>query len=593
MTQYGNLSDNLKPRKSTHILGINSFFEHPAVAIISDGELVFAMEDERLTRIKHGKSYTPYKTFIPYDTIYAALKSQGLRVSDLDEVAYSYNRWEHLKGITGCFTGQRLSSFREEMQAFRMVSNVKPALSSGYELLQRYRDRINPEDFKAVPYKEWDHHSSHAASAFFYSGYKDALVVVADGSGEKACTSIYVGSSNGIKKIKQISLPHSLGFFYSFMTSYLGFEPYSDEYKVMGLAAYGQDTFAKEMKQLLQTRPEGGYYLDLDNARNLEKVFGQKRKYGEPIDQKYADIAKSAQVRLEEVLLHVVDYHLQATGQSNLCLAGGTFLNILANARLADLPRVKQLYVQPAAHDAGTAIGAAALSWIQRGGQPQISHGSMCLGTEHSDDEIEKVLKQANATYERYDNENMIAKVAQLLADEKIVGLYRGRIEFGPRALGNRSIIASPKSERTREKLNELKVREQFRPLAPIVTEEAFEHFFDGHPNRYMMLKVSVKENMKEQIPAVVHADGSARSQVINQEHDPFLHKLLTEFEKLKGIPVLINTSLNVRGRPIDESPSDALASFYTSGIDYIMMGKFLVKNLQQHTPKQKPFPSP
>lgn len=561
------------------ILGINNYFEHPAVALIIDGELVFAVEDERFTRIKHGKIYTPYKTFIPYNAIYATLKSHNLTFKDLDEVAFSYSRKEHIKGLLGCFTGRRISSFREELSAFRSASNIWKALKSGYELPQKYRGIISPTDVKNVAYKEWDHHVSHAASAFFCSGFTDSLIVVADGSGEIACTSIYIGKGKNIHKIAQISLPNSLGFFYSFITKHLGFEPFSDEYKVMGLAAYGEDKYRTEMEKLVENQPNGKYVVNMQKLYNLSSLLGEMRPHDGLLEQRHKDIARSAQNKLEETLEHIVRYFMQETDMNNLCLAGGIFLNILANARLVELSLVKNFFIQPASHDAGTAIGAAALSWVNRGGKPQIDYPSMFLGTEYDDHEIEKVLTISNVKYELLDKNTTVIKLAGLLAKENIIALYRGRMEFGPRALGNRSLLASPKSRRTHEKLNELKVREQFRPLAPLVTFESFEKYFIGKPSRYMMLTVKVREEAKQIMPAVVHQDGTARTQVIYKEHDEFLFNLLKTFENQSGIPVLINTSMNVRGKPIDENPYDALATFLTSGIDYLMIGNFLIKN--------------
>lgn len=562
-----------------NILGINNFFEHPAVALISDGKLVFAMEEERITRIKHGKSYTPYKTFIPFHSIYAAFKTLNITFQDIDEVAFSYNKWKHLKGIWGCLIGRRLSSLKEELSAFWSAYNIWPALHSGYELPLRYANSFNLAEVKNKPFKEWDHHLSHAASAFYCSGFDKSLILVSDGSGENACTSVYLGTNNKIKLINKVELPNSLGFFYSFITKHLGFEPFSDEYKVMGMSAYGEDRYRAEMDALVYPLNNGLYQVDIKKLRALDTLFGKPRGYNAPIEQKHFDMANSAQKKLEEILGHLAHTYMKYTNMQNICLAGGTFLNILANSHIAQLSQVKNIFIQPASHDAGTAIGSAALSWVANGGTPQLLYDSMFLGTSYNNDEIEKILKLAGLDYVALDNEKLIQTIADLLAKENIIALFRGKMEFGPRSLGNRSLIASPKSARTRYKLNELKVREQFRPLAPIVPPENFSDFFEGQLCRYMMFTVRVREEMKNKIPAVVHNDGTARAQVIYKEHDEFLYKLLKAFEVKSGIPILINTSLNVRGKPIDESPQDALSSFFTSGIDYIVLGNFLVKN--------------
>ncbi len=563
-----------------NILGINSFFEHPAVALIRDGELAFAIEDERLTRIKHGKSYTPYRTYIPFDGMHAALRSQGLKSSDLDAIAYSYDSGLHLRSsLWGSLLGHRYSTICEEWAAYRSVARIPAVLTSNFDIPWRYRDRLCAEDLSKVPYHEWNHHLSHAASAFFCSGYDEALVVVSDGSGEQACTSIYTGRGASLEKVTEIVLPHSLGLFYSFITCHIGFQPFSDEYKVMGLAAYGKPTFKRQMEQLVGLRPDGSYWVNASTMRRLETLLGPVRQPGVPLENRHRDIAHSAQVHLEEVLVHLVTHHLRVTGMRKLCLAGGTFLNCVANGRLAALVAAEDIFVQPAAHDAGTAIGAAALSWINAGGKPQLKYDSYCLGTAYSDEDIEATLCQARANYRRLDDD-AVQKIANLLAAEQTLAIFRGSMEFGPRALGHRSIIASPRSVRTRKMLNELKVREQFRPLAPIVASEAFDKLFDGTPNRYMMMTSRVRSDARERIPAVVHADGSARVQIVRPQDDPFLHDVLTAFGERAGTPVLINTSLNVRGKPIDESPTQAISSFYTSGLDFLLIGPFLVNRI-------------
>lgn len=350
-----------------NILGINSYFEHPSVALISNGELVFAMEDERFTRIKHGKSYTPYKTSFPIDSIYAALNFHGITLADIKEIAYSYNKWIHLKSLWGCFTGHRMSSINEEIAAFRSVSNLKNAMCGGYEIPRSYRHIMNPKDFYHINIHEWNHHISHAASAFFCSGFDEALVFVIDGSGERACSSVYLGKGKYLKKIREISLPHSLGFFYSAITEHLGFEPFSDEYKVMGLAAYGENRYKDKLKSVINLSEDGGYKINIRLLKNLTLVLGPKRSYGAPIEQMHKDIAKSAQLCLEEAIEEFVKHAIKQTKINNICVAGGTFLNILVNARLAALKDVKSIFVQPAAHDAGTAIGSAALSAIKYG----------------------------------------------------------------------------------------------------------------------------------------------------------------------------------------------------------------------------------
>ena len=560
------------------ILGINSFFEHPAAALLVDGELVYAAEDERFTRVKHGKKYSPYTAYVPYAAIHSGLKHCGLKASDIDLVAVSYDRWRHLRAsVTGCLTGRRLSSLREEFAAWRAAGQVRRALVENHELPRRYRSVWRTGDFAGTAYVEWDHHLAHAASAFYCSGFERSLVVVADGSAEKACTSIYLGEGGRLSRIDSIDLPHSLGFLYSFVTGHLGFEPFGDEYKVMGLAAYGEPSRVDSVRQLLQLEPGGRYRIDMKKLRSLEAVFGPAREADEALTQDHKDIARSLQFCLEEALIHVVGHHIRIRGEENLCVAGGTFLNCVANAKLARLEGVTGFFAQPAAHDAGTAIGAAALSWAAAGGAPQIRYDSMLLGPAYCDDSIETVLKEARVAYRKLPREALIAETANRLNDEEVIAFFQGRMEFGPRALGARSFLASPRSDRTRERLNIIKGREQFRPLAPLVTEAAYDRFFDGVPNRYMMLAVTAREEAARLAPAVVHADGTSRAQLVRRCDDSFLHDLLTAFEARSGIPILVNTSLNVRGRPIDEAPVDALASAICSGADTLVIGSFIV----------------
>lgn len=559
------------------VLGINSFFEHPSAAIIVDGELAFAVEDERFTRIKHGRKYTPYKTYIPWDSIHAGLKFLGLKSGDIDEIAYSYDHRHHLRSIWGCFTGKRLSSFREELTAYRAAVNTKAAIRSGYEVPERYKDVIDVEGLKRIPFRVWDHHLSHAASAYFCSGFESSLIAVADGSGENSTTSFYLGKQSELKKIGEMNLPDSLGFFYSFITKHLGFEPFSDEYKVMGLAAYGKPTFKSEMEALLPSQPNGKYKLDMNRLANLKDYFREQRKSDSELEQVHFDIACSAQWRLETVISEMVSYYLNKTGENKLCLAGGTFLNCLANARLYELSEIEDIFVQPAAHDAGTAIGCAALCWIKNGGAPQLRYDSMFLGTSYSDQSIKSVLSNAGLDYRFLDGREKVETLVNLLREDKIIGVFRGRMEFGPRALGNRSIIASPKSESMLRKINEIKKREQFRPVAPIVAADSFDDFFEGCSSRYMTFTVKVKDQVRHKIPAVVHVDGSARAQIVSERDDPFLYSVLKSFGEKTGTPVLVNTSLNVLGRPIDESPADAIASLFVSGLDYLLIENYLV----------------
>jgi carbamoyltransferase len=561
-----------------NILGINSFFEHPSVALLVDGRLTFAAEDERFTRIKHGKGYTPYRTYIPYAAMHAALAFAGLTTRDVDRIAYSYSSTDHLIAMWGSLVGRRYSSLREEWAALGSAWNFRRALKQGYELPLRFRDRIDPAHLGRVRFEEWNHHLSHAASAFFCSGFSESLVVVSDGSGEAACTSIYVGRGRKLERIDQISLPSSLGIFYSTITRHLGFEPFSDEYKVMGLAAYGTPRFRDAMAQIVVLEDRGRYRVDTRHLLSLERLLGPPRVPGTPLTDAHKDIARSAQLCLEDTLLWIIRHHLRQTGLTRLCTAGGTFLNCVANGRIARESGATEVFVQPASHDAGTAIGAGALSAIRAGERPDVAVGTMALGTHHDPEQIERVLQRSGVRYRRLDDDVLIHQMASHLAESKIGAVFRGRMEFGPRALGMRSILSSPIDPSMRERLNRLKGREDFRPVAPLVIEEATHRYFDGHADKYMIFACKVRDDVRGKVPSATHVDGSARVQVVRKQDDPFLHSLLRRFEGLTGVPIIVNTSFNGPDEPIVESPAQALSFWFRSGLDFLAMENFLVE---------------
>lgn len=559
------------------ILGINSYFEHPAAALIKDGEVVYAVEDERFTGIKHGRKYSPYSTYLPINAIYRALHDTGTTVDELTSIAYSYERWTHLTSLWGCLTGHRFSSLREELTAFFSLTNVRRAMRSGYEIPERYRTVLDPAALGRVPFREWRHHLSHAASAFYCSGWPEALVAVADGAGERATTSVYVGKGRRLTRIGGTNLPHSLGITYSMMTRHLGFEPFSDEFKVMGLAAYGEPRYLKECQALLTLTKGGGYHVDTAAVRDLARLFGRARDPREELEQRHMDVAASIQQRLEEALVHVVKHHLRGTGLRRLCLAGGTFLNCVANGKLARLPEVEEVFVQPASHDAGTALGAAALSWVSQGGTPRLRFPTAALGTGYSDEECARACRRMGVAVRRVPDSALLDELAKRLEEGEIGAVFRGRMEFGPRALGMRSILASPVDPHMRERLNDLKGREGFRPVAPMIKAEAFDAYFDGYADPYMLFTSKARDKARVEAPGAIHVDGSARVQTVWPTRDPWLHELLTRFADRTSVPILINTSLNLRGRPIAESPSDALACLFTSTMDFLVLGNLVV----------------
>lgn len=558
-------------------VGINSFFEHPSVAMVQDGKVSFAAEEERFTGIKHGRRYNPYVPYLPIQSLYRGLRHIGATSSDIREIAYSYSGKLHARSLVGCLTGARFSPLSEEWSALQSLRKLRLSLAEGHDIPHFMRHVLNPSDFKRVPFVEWPHHDSHAASAYLCSGFAESLVVVSDGAGEYACTSVYIGRDGKLRRIAVTKLPHSLGHFYSTVTRYLGFEPFSDEFKMMGLSGFGKDQHRGLFERLVELLPQGQYRINVKMLKNISEHLPPGRTPLEELTQAHCDVAKSAQIRLEDALVHIVRHHVSATGLRNLCMAGGTFLNCIANGRLANLQLFDRIFAQPASSDAGTAIGAAALS-SGRHGERLLSCESFGLGTSYSDDQLSSVLRDAGLQGEKLSEAELLKRTASGLAKGQVFAIFRGRMEFGPRALGMRSLLASPCFKDMQTRLNLIKGRESFRPVAPIVASEHFKEYFEGHPDPYMLFASRVRDDQRERIPSAVHVDGTARVQSVGPEHDKFLHALLMRFSDVAGVPVLINTSFNVRGKPIIESPVDALACYCTSRVDALIFGSFLLE---------------
>lgn len=555
------------------VFGVNFFFEHTSVAVIQDGKLVFSAEEERFSGIKGGKRYSPFTVQFPYKSMYAALDYLNITISDVDVIALSYNKWEHLKGMFS----KRWSYF-DDYYALRGLFHTRRILCSDYEMFNYMSDRMPITELKKVPILYFDHHLSHAASAYCYSGFEESLVFAADCCGEKSCTSLYIGSNNGLEKIASFAIPHSLGIFYALVTKHLGFDTFQDEYKVMGLASYGKDKYREEFKNIITFDENGNYKLNEKSMFQLGNFLGPARRKGEKITQKHKDIAKTLQSILEEILINLFTFYRNKTGIKKLCMAGGVALNCVANGKISDAKIFDEIFVQPASSDAGTSMGAAALACYQKNGEMQIDFDNMYLGTEYSNEFIEKQIEHAKLNYKYLKDKELAKIIASKMADGKVGGIFRGRMEAGPRALGNRSVIANPASEGMLEKINHIKGREMFRPIAPIVKEEKFDDFFKGEKNQYMLFTCMVKPEARNKIPAVTHIDYTSRVQTMTKKSNTFMYRVLDEFEELTGIPVIINTSLNFRGKPIIENPIDALGNFYSSGLDFLVIGNYFLE---------------
>ena len=552
-------------------LGINAVFHDAAACIMKNGILLAAAEEERFTHIKHGKRPIPFTTYeLPYHAIDYCLSVAGIHINDVDHFAYSFDpslldnkEKQEQYSVYPVYTEMFLSA----------IKNAPDLLADGYphHLQKRfYGCKAQPEKWHYI-----DHHIAHAASAFYPSSYSDAAIMVIDGRGEVAATSYYYASGKNISLIKQVNVPHSIGLLYEKITTHLGFLHSSDEYKVMALASYGKPVYLDAFRKLVHVNNNGTYTIDVFDP---VEIFGEQRKKNDPFEEKQFDIAHSLQKITEETVKQLADWLYEETQQDNLCMAGGVALNCVMNAVIRDNCKFKNIWVQPAAGDAGTALGAA--MWINAQQRKDDSLFAMChayWGPEYNDDEVEKFLKWTKVPYKKLTN--IAEETAKILAHDKIIGWFQGRMEFGPRALGARSILASPINADMQARLNDIKDREDFRPVAPVVLEEdADEWFEDAHYSPYMLFVYKVREDKADKIPAVRHTDGTARIQTINKNQHELYYDLLKEFKKLTGVPVLVNTSFNTRGEPVVCTPRDAIECFWTSPFDALIIQSFLLE---------------
>ena len=570
-----------------YVLGINAVYHDSAACLVQDGRVMAAAEEERFTRVKHAKRPIPFATYeLPFHAIDYCLREAGIRLVDVDHVAYSYDpflllgRHRDEATITLPLEPSAHPTPAEWESAWdplflSSIVNAPRHLAGGapHRLRARFRG-ARPDG----PYR-WhfvEHHLAHAASAFLASPFDHAAVLTLDGRGEKATTTYHMGSGNQLERLGQVNVPHSLGLLYEQVTGYLGFLHSADEYKVMALASFGKPRYVADFRAIVQLGADGQYTLQ---PPQLEERFGPARMRGEPLEQRHCDVAHSLQVVLEESVLDLACWLHRATGSTNLCMAGGVVLNCVMNARLRDRGPFKRIWVQPAAGDAGTALGAAL--WIdarERGGdERRFRMDHAFLGPAFGDEEIEQFLRWSRLPYRRL--ADVADETAAILAQDKIVGWFHGRMEFGPRALGARSILASPMHAAMQARLNEIKDREDFRPVAPVVLEEEAAGWFAGaQASPFMLFVHDVVPDRAGCIPAVRHVDGTARIQTINRRQHPLYYDLVKAFQARTGVPVLVNTSFNTRGEPIVCAPRDAVECFWTSPLDALVIGSFLLE---------------
>jgi carbamoyltransferase len=564
-------------------LGINAAFHDCSACLVRDGVVLAAAEEERFTRVKHGKRPVPFTVWqLPFHAIGFCLQHAGIHMRDVDHVAYAYDPWPQLgQGSTRRVIGLPLEPSREgsgaawEALALAYVVNAPRQLAGGApHHLRPLFAGCRPDG----PYR-WhyvEHHRAHEASACLASPFGECAVLVMDGRGERACTSYGMYEHGRYTRLSQVDFPHSLGLLYEDITAHLGFLHSSDEYKVMALASYGRPAFLAALREVVRYRGRGAYEVA---SADWPALLGPCRAHGAPLELRHMDIACSLQLVLEETVAQMAGWLHAETRMARLCMAGGVALNCVLNTRLRAQGLFTDIWVQPAAGDAGTALGAAL--WVDarehgaRARRWTMDHAF--LGPEYPDETVERLLRESKLAYRR--PPDIVAACADLLADGRVLGWFQGRMEFGPRALGARSILASPLDAAMQERLNQIKDREDFRPVAPAVLEEAAaEWFVDARPSPFMLFVDRVRPEKAARIPAVRHVDGTARIQTVSRDHNPAFHALLAAFGERTGVPVLVNTSFNTRGDPIVCSPRDALESFCTTALDALALGPFLLE---------------
>ncbi|WP_406725692.1 carbamoyltransferase C-terminal domain-containing protein [Streptomyces sp. GD-15H] len=537
------------------VLGINALFHDPAAALVIDGRTVAAAEEERFSRRKHGKRPVPFSAWeLPEQSARWCLRRAGLAPADLDAVAYSYDpalaRPAADMGLDDPFDPLRQDYAR---RAPDFLAEALPGL--------------NPAKVRFVP-----HHVAHAASAGPASPYPDCAVLVLDGRGE--CASHLAGRyvDRELTVLATQELPHSAGLFYEDLTDHLGFLRSSDEFKVMALASYGVPRHADALREAVHGNGDGGF-----TARPVDwAALAPRREPGAPWTREHADLAASAQACLEDLVLDLARWlHARTDGEEVLTLAGGVALNCVANSRLHREGPFSRLWVQPAAGDAGTALGAAL--HVAREKEPTWQMDTPALGRGWSDDELRAWLERAAVPYE--EPADIAETVAETLAADGVVAWFQGRSEYGPRALGHRSLLAHPGRSENLERLNAVKGREEFRPVAPMVLAERAGELFDGPlPSPYMLFVHEVAREWRDRIPAVVHVDGTARIQTVDRAAEPLVARMIEYFERRTGLPVVVNTSLNTAGRPMVDDPRDALECFGSAPVDLLALGPFAVR---------------
>tara|TARA_B100001029_G_scaffold141248_1_gene120713 strand:- start:4890 stop:6725 length:1836 start_codon:yes stop_codon:yes gene_type:complete len=599
----------------TSILGISAFYHDSAACILKNGEILAAAQEERFTRKKHDSSY-------PYNAVEFVLNYSNLKLSEVDQIVFfekPFLKFERLLETYVAFAPKGFISFSKAMPIW-----IKEKLFQKNLLFNKLKEHDkNYKSDKNIFFS--DHHLSHAASAFFPSPFEEAVVLTADGVGEWATTTVAVAKGNKLEIKKEIHFPHSIGLLYSAFTYYTGFKVNSGEYKLMGLAPYGNPIYVDKIKQLIDIKDDGTFRLDQRyfnyatgltmTNKKFHDLFGNdpRKPKNEDINQFHMDIAASIQNVIEEIMIKLSKSTQEEYKIKNLCLAGGVALNCVANGKILKENIYENIWIQPAAGDAGGSLGAALALWhIDNDNKKQILNkdcmkGSY-LGPEYSDEKIQEELKLINANFTTYKYEELIEKTSEFLINEKVIGWFQGRMEFGPRALGARSILADPRSKNMQKNLNlKVKYRESFRPFAPSILRESVLDWFDLNVDSpYMLLVANINPDKKiemtteqkklfgidklniqrSKIPAVTHVDYSARIQTVHNETNKYYHDLISNFYKKTGCPLLVNTSFNIRGEPIVCTPKEAYECFMGTELDVLVIGNCILEKNKQNKSK-------
>ncbi len=588
-----------------YILGISCYFHDAAATLIKDGVVISAAEEERFSRIKHDYEF-------PENAINFCLNLEGIETEDLDYIVFFEKPFVKFERLLLC----TMQTFPRSMKLFReaMITWLGDKLWIKH-LLQ---NKLGVDSSKIL-FSE--HHLSHAASSFYCSPFSEAAILTVDGVGEWTTATLGIGRGTDIKLLKEIRFPNSLGLLYSAFTAFLGFEVNEGEYKVMGMAPFGDPKYVDQVYEVVNVDDEGGFELDMDYFSfhySSEKTFTKKfeKLFGDPRDPKaefftdasgypsyfeekpdnydeiakrnqyYADIAASIQVVTEQIMVKMANYAYKETGLKHLCMAGGVALNSVANRKILSETPFEEIYIQPAAGDGGASTGAALYCYHGILGKPRnfvMEHAYW--GQEHSPADTREFLKENNISYELIeDDQKLIERVVDSIQNGKVIGWHQGRFEWGPRALGNRSILADPRSTEMKDIVNvKIKFREPFRPFAPSILEEKAGEYFDideperHYPARFMLYVTDVREDKRDILPAVTHVDGTGRLQTVRKDLNPKYHKLIETFGDATGVPVLLNTSFNLKGEPVVNTPAEAFSSFSASGMDLLVLGNYLV----------------